>query len=331
MTSFSEPENAEPSFIFSRAVADSGTSAWMVATNAEPGEIPGTTRLFHLTSASSAVWERNDVSGWVVGLSAKPSDKEGVTLFALTDEGCVHTLTNGKIEVEDIPEAGLWKPTSRGRGALTSVRLVENHLFACGRAGQVYRRSSSGKWGRMDKGIVQAADVDIDKVLRLQDIGGPHENDLYSVMHVVRGNEMAGLVAHWEGSTWTLLDLPNVPALNVVYAEDESNVWIVGHEGALLCGNHKDGFSNLTANRSPHLFHALAVYQGEIFLASHLGLFRYDKKRGRIVKVRTDLDIEPGYMHSLESTGGVLWAVGLTDVLRFDGTRWERIDLPTWE
>ncbi len=108
----------------------------------------------------------------------------------------------------------------------------------------------------------------------------------------------------------------------------EERVWVAGLEGALLVGNHRSGFTDLTSKGTAHLFHDLTVYRGTLFLGSNHGLFRYDELGRRVVRVRTNLSPELACVHTVDHADGVLWCVGPKDIACFDGDTWTRIHHP---
>lgn len=272
-------------------------------------------------------WTKHDVSFWTVAL-ARYQERPDATpkLCALSEEGEVELAGGGKLSTERIPDAGLYGPTSKGYGYVSGIRQVGEHLYVCGGAGQVYKRLGPDQWEHMDDGLLQAPDVE-DRLL-LRAIGGPAEDDMYVAGDLPGRSGREGRLFHWDGARWRPVELPPVGGINAIHVESAQRVWLAGLKGALLVGDHRAGFMNLSGPRSPQLFHDLTLYNGTVYLGSNHGLFRYDAQRRRVVRERTGLTRELEYVHTVGHADGVLWAVGPKDIARFDGQAWARVDHP---
>jgi hypothetical protein len=288
------------------------------------------TRLYLYDARKDPPWSYHDVGAWTVAVEkhrAAPGNRW--TLCALSERGALERAGGGKVEVETIADAGLFRPGAAGYGYLSGLRDVGGTLHACGSGGQVYRRLQPGNWVHLDQTLLQPPGTD--DLLLLRAIDGPALDDLYvgGDLPGPRGRE--GKLFHWNGERWRPIPIPRVRGLNAIFVEDREHVWVAGIDGALLVGNHRDGFESLSPQQSAHLFHDVIVHEGAVYLGSSFGLFRYDAERRRAVRVRTGLPSEPSYIASLDAADGVLWAVGPADILRFDGKTWARIahpDLP---
>ncbi|WP_437313167.1 hypothetical protein [Sorangium sp. So ce385] len=311
------------------ALALSASSVYLSATFAAPGDYTPHTRLFLYDEGGAPPWTAHDVGFFTVGLEKQAAPGEDLALCALSLDGEVELRSARGAVIEPIPEAGLRRPTSKGYGFLTALRRVGDRLFACGSAGQVYRRLGPGRWAHADAGLLQAPPgVDFQDLVRPVDLQGPAEDDLYLAAQQLGPRGLEGSLFHLGGPRWRRLAVPPVGGLNAVHVESAQRIWVCGHEGALLVGNHRDGFRSVSRERSPHLFHAVAMYQETLYLGSNFGLFRYDLERRRALRVRTGLEQELRYIHTIEQAGGVLWCVGPTDIARFDGERWTRVHPP---
>ncbi|MEF2074933.1 hypothetical protein [Consotaella aegiceratis] len=121
--------------------------------------------------------------------------------------------------------------------------------------------------------------------------------------------------------------------LLAVLAESEERVWACGRNGNFLVGNHSSGFRTLDVlggiDGWPE-FNGMAMFQGKLYLSSYAdprGLLVFDGRRMEQVRSGLTPDIED--VSAVSAVGDeVLWVMGSKDLLRFDGTRWERIDFP---
>jgi hypothetical protein len=90
--------------------------------------------------------------------------------------------------------------------------------------------------------------------------------DVYAVGSVAGRN---GFIWHFDGTTWTQLDLPaeiaqdaagDIPQLFKVWGSDASDVWVIGAGGVVMNGNAADGFALVDSPTDDLLFtvHATA-------------------------------------------------------------------------
>lgn len=176
----------------------------------------------------------------------------------------------------------------------------------------------------MDDGVLQPPNVE-DRLL-LADIHGSAEDDIYICGGIPGAYGLEGRLYHWDGKQWTSLTLPTTERLTALYVEDANTVWICGANGTLLRGNRKAGFKDLSTVDDNQLFTSLTRFNGQIYLASNLGLFVFDGKK--IAPVHTGLTPELQDANVVDAVDGVLWSIGTKDIAKFDGTLWVRIDHP---
>ena len=236
---------------------------------------------------------------------------------------------------EKIPGAGIATKDSKYWGRMSYLGLIGAHLYACGDGGQVYKRVGadfgSGRWEHLDTSLLQDPKVRTEALLKNPKsreadkkvyfcVNGPHEEEIY-----VCGTK--GTILAWNGSSFASLPPVTDAALVKILVEDERRIWICGREGVLLRGNRHDGFRSVTMSSGRQLFTSITSYDGRIYLASNAdprGLFVYH--RGRLDRVWSGLKPDILDVHTVDSSEGVLWVVGSKDIVRFDGTHWERID-----
>ncbi len=279
------------------------------------------TRLYHFDAQTRQPWSFHDVGFWTTALEKFRLDPDGPwTLCALSERGEIELASCGKAVMETIADAGLYRPGSAGYGYLSNLREIDGHLHACGVAGQVYKRLGPDRWVHMDDGLLQP--VEVEDCLLLNAIDGNAEDDLYVAGSLPGASGYEGCLFHWDGARWRRLDLPRVGGLNVIFIENQRLIWVAGQKGALLVGNHRDGFNQRLRGGIPHLFLDLTIYRQAIYLGSNRGLFRYNEERGRIDQVDTGLAPEPPYVSTVQDVDGVLWAIGPDTVARYDGETW---------
>jgi len=231
---------------------------------------------------------------------------------------------------ERIPGAGLNLEDSVGWGYLMQLRQIGAHLYACGDGGQVYKRTGLNKWAHMDKGLLRDPS-DLDCPL-FSDINGPHESAIYAAGSMSSAGSPPFL-AFWNGKSWREIDVSSVAAgfLNTIFVESETRIWICGENGTLLLGNVNDGFKSLSTVEDNQLLTSVTVFKGKVYLGSNLGPFVYDPNRHSdgIRPLETTLNPPLEDVGTVDTKDGVLWAIGAQNLARFDGTNWQRIQIPT--
>jgi hypothetical protein len=286
------------------------------------------TRIYYFDELSSPTWSKHDEDFLVTEITPFFSTDEAAFHAILSAEGNVLYVSENAPIREKIPGAGVFSEGAAGWGYMSHLRQIGEHLYACGDGGQVYRRHGPDDWRHVDTGLLQTPPI-TDR-LQLNCIDGLTENDIYLAGDFPGPAGLEGRLFHFDGATWRPLAIPPVGYLNAIHIESAERVWICGENGALLLGNARDGFRNLSRVEDNQLFYSLTLFGGLLYLASNLGLFSYDPVRpdAGIREVVTGLTPELQDAHIVDACDGVLWSIGFKDIARFDGTRWERIHHP---
>lgn len=292
------------------------------------------TRMSVLDLTQSSRWRYHDYDDNIVSVHAYRMAKgelpDGSRYAALGKHGAVHfNERNEPTFKEVIPGAGM---TDGNFGGLMShLRLIDGQLWACGQHGQVYRRFGRDDWRRADEGIRvllnpsnEAQDIEgmLEKMTSapmLSCIDGSSNNDVYVV-------GLGGYMAHFDGAAWTRIDLPVDEHLEWVRCYGPDDVWVCGFNGTLLRGNARKGFKSLSGLDDHQTFVCLTKFNESVYLCAEEGLFQWNGKS--IAAVRTGLEPELQDAWRVDHVDGVLWSVGVTDIARFDGKDWQRIDHP---
>lgn len=292
------------------------------------------TRLSVLDLTQSSRWRYHDYEDNIVSVHAYRMAKEelpdGSRYAALGMHGTVHfSERNEPTFKEVIPGAGMLD--GNFGGLMTHIRLIAGQLWACGQHGQVYRRIGHDEWRRSDEGIrvllnpsEHTHDVEgmLDKMNTapmLTCMDGSSDDDIYVV-------GLSGYMAHFDGVTWTRIDLPVDEHLEWVRCYGPDEVWACGHNGTLLRGNASKGFNSLGGLNDHQTFVCLAKFNESVYLCAEEGLFVWNGKA--IAQLRTGLKPELQDAWRVDQVDGVLWSVGVRDIARFDGQKWERFGHP---
>lgn len=241
----------------------------------------------------------------------------------LTEEGDVMYLPPGHEAVtERITGAGLWSDDSEGWGSMIALTQIGERLYACGGGGQIYRRAKPGVWEHIDTGLLR--NKGDKKSISFKAIAGPNEQEIY-----VGGwhqNVNDGVLYCGDGRRPWKPVANDIRAVSSIHVERDDSIWACGRGGTVLHGNHVDGFKDVSEIDDTRSYVDIACYDGQVFLATETGLYLH--ANGKTRPIRTGLDPDHTDGHILRVANGMLWSIGYVDILRFDGTSWERIEFP---
>ncbi|MBB4130829.1 hypothetical protein [Xanthomonas sp. 3075] len=279
------------------------------------------TKLIVLDDATSTpAWGLQNLDDVVVDVCTfRSGTMDRPAFVCVSEEGKVWFHQKESV-IEDIPDAGLYKPTSRKLGYLGGIRQLGSELYAFGYAGQIYRRSAPGRWEPVDRGIIGVPGDHYD-VADLCLSG----NTLYAVTKL--GDR--GRIYSRSGDRWIPEDNPSGAWLNAIAADQDGTLWICGRNGTLLKGNAATGFSRVGAAGCTEEFLSVALFGGTLWLSSATSLYTWSSDR--LCRVDTGISPDLRSANRLQVADGVLWSFGYDDVLRYDGERWTRLICPGTE
>lgn len=238
-----------------------------------------------------------------------------------------------------LPDAGVMRGDALGLGYVNRIRAIGNALYVCGQSRQVYRfvpgtpEVLDGDWldfaGPMRQAPISDPPegdgdefdrwLDENDAIDLVDIDGSSENDIYAV-----GDECW----HYHNGRWRQLQLPTDEFINAIKVINANEVFMVGHNGTLLYGNARAGFTDLSSVDDNQNITSAEIFEGKLYLASNMGLFVYDPQVKKIEHCLSNLKPELQDAHILEAKDGILWSFGFKDLAYFDGNAWTRVDHP---
>ncbi|EJC85542.1 hypothetical protein Rleg4DRAFT_7429 [Rhizobium leguminosarum bv. trifolii WSM2297] len=276
------------------------------------------TRIIVLDDAQSkAEWGLENFDDVFVDVCTFRSETVDRPAFVcVSEEGKVWFQLKSRV-IEDIPNAGLYKPTSLKLGYIGGIRQLGSELYAFGYAGQIYRRSAPAAWDHFDLGIVGAPGDEYD-------VSGMCLSD--RTFYAVTRMGGKGRIYSRSGAMWTTEINPSGEWLNAVEADQDGTVWICGRNGTLLKGNATSGFTQVGDPECNEEFLSVALFRGQIWLSSATSLYTWSSDR--LSKVYTGLSPGIRSANRLQIADDVLWSFGYDDVLRYDGVRWMRFVCP---
>lgn len=198
---------------------------------------------------------------------------------------------------------------------LSQVRMVSNvggYAYTCGMDRQVFKREAPGVWvakhGSMPEQPSSAA------VFGFEAIHGLTEDHIYAV-------GWNGEIWHFNGDNWVQCDSPTQVILTGVVCADDGTSYACGQNGTLL--KTKDGeWEAVKNNVTLSNFWGLAWFGGALYVSSMDGIFVL---RGGELEPVDFGDFEPSSFYSLTHADGLLWSVGPSEILSFDGIDWKKV------
>lgn len=289
------------------------------AGESDPFDSP--TKIIVLDDArSEPEWGLEDFNDVFVDVcSFRSGAMERPAFVCISEEGKVWFHLENRV-IEDIPDAGLSKPTSLKLGYVGGIRQLGGELYAYGYAGQIYRRTAPATWEHFDQGIVGAPGDDYD-ITGMCLSGGM----FYAVTRMGGEGRIYSRDSR-NGDMWMTAVNHSGEWLNAIEADQDGNVWVCGRNGALLRGNATTGFTQAGDLECDEEFLSVALFREQIWLSSVTSLYNWSE--GRLSKVDTGL--LPGICgaHRLQVVDDVLWSFGYDEVLRYNGDRWMRFACP---
>jgi hypothetical protein len=234
-------------------------------------------------------------------------------LYCMARGGEINVQRKGGAAEEEIEDAG----TGRGSlGYVTRLRQIGGRLYACGVAGQIYRRGDDGAWSHFDRSVLDPQGPP--KALDLYCIDGTSESDIYAV-------GQRGLLWHFDGKMWTRLDSPTRSDINWVRCVSPSEVYLCGNRGGFFRGSRRDGWQDFSVEDMREEFWCVEHFRGGAYLAAISGVFAFDG--ARILRVESK-PFAPTQGHRLHAADGVLWSFGIDELSFYDGNAWAHVPHP---
>ncbi len=248
-----------------------------------------------------------------------PSNITSLAVLAGPTGQRVYALTKQNDIVQVFPRLGEAVRAGRqGGGRLLRLHSDGETLFAFGMNGQVLRLTADGEPGLFDEGLYHAERSP--HALQLRDMAGSG-----AWGHVVI--DAMGRVFERSAAAWKVVDLPVGVALEqVIAAARPGHFWICGDRG-LLFGYGEDEMTLIETGVTTG-FWGMAVFGGQVWLATFDGLYGLDLATGNFAPLDLGIDLAP-ICFRLDASAKGLLSVGPRDICMFDGDRWRRVRVPS--
>jgi hypothetical protein len=236
-------------------------------------------------------------SAVAICVAQRPAEK----MVAIGEDGDVFTYVGGQTADEVIQPRPI---------ALRGVGVVDGFAVACGMKRQVYRRVGEGSWTAMHAPVPGP-----DENAGFEDICGFGPNEMYAV-----GWE--GEIWQWDGTRWINRESPTNLILTGVCCAADEQVYICGQNGVLIRGRSESWELLVFEGMSEDLWD-VCWYRDKLYAASMNMVFTVAE--GRLEPIDFG-SVEARSFGRLTTAEGVLWSVGSSDVLAFNGETWTRLD-----
>lgn len=210
------------------------------------------------------------------------------------------------VETGNILVSGQFTPTEYRYGSFRSVTAIDGQAYAVGLRGMVYRYDAANLWSRFDVGLPPDFNIEA--------IHGYTSTDIYAV-------GFQGAMWHYSGQRWERIDLPTNVNLTSVHCAQDGYVYAGGHRGMLLKGRDNQ-WEVLDQNKVKEDLWSINWFENVLYASSLSALYRLDGNQLQAVDFGGDT---PRSFYHLSSAEHVLWSIGASDVMAYDGVQWARI------
>ena len=227
----------------------------------------------------------------------KPVEK----MIIMSPNGDVLTHVNGIVEMEHIHNVDI---------SLKGLAEISGYAYACGMKRQVFKRISDNTWMSMSAPVPEKRSG----VIGFEAISGFDENDIYAV-------GWQGEIWKYNGLEWIQKVSPTNQILTSVACADDGMVYICGRKGMLIKGKD-DQWEILSSNDNNDDFWDVHYFKGKVYVSSLSAIYEVVDDGLKMLR----LEDVPGTCMHLTSADGIMWSIGIQDLLSFDGEQWQRIE-----
>jgi hypothetical protein len=249
------------------------------------------TRFFMVTPEK---WVHISVEADIVS-AVFEDNANGKCWWLLGKRGMVYSLRPSGLTEQQIMDAG---PGPGKFGYLSSIKMINRKLSACGYSRQVYEYTGDS-WIHIDQEILL-------EEASLNDITG------YADVLCAVGND--GEIALRRDNAWTMINSPVKEHLYAVCTGDQGRFYAAGANGTVVMGDAA-GFTVLCTGGLDAAIWDIVYYQGRIIVSATGGLFVVED--GHLVPFHQQV----GY--KLSVVDDMLLSIGTDQIFSFENNTWE--------
>ena len=227
-------------------------------------------------------------------------------LLNASEQGYYAIETRNGVTGGDIIDDSLPCPNKPRLGGIRSVSSIAGTAYAVGLRGMVYRLDDIKRWTRIDEGLPDSFDI--------QAIDGFNASDLYAV-----GRD--GDVWHYNGKKWDKIGIPTNINLYAVKCSEDGSVYIGGLHGIFLRGRENE-WTTINHDSDSEDIWDIEWFNEQIYISTMYTISRLQGEKFEHIDFGDDA---PKSCYQLSVASGVMWSVGETDIMSFDGNNWTRV------
>lgn len=304
------------------------------------------TRMFVLNLETPPYWFHHEIPNKTVVSTCLRQNNANIkrACYSLTNQGSVEIFNSDGIIEEEIFTA---KKDAIRAGALSDIKFIGEHAYACGSGNQVYKKLTQG-WISISSSIQTQAiqklsdavsDISTQtKSLNIENsklISATKKLREYTILHCIDGlNEnniytcgTNGKIWHWNGHIWQDIKSGTKQHLHDIHCISDDTVLICGHNGTVIKGNHISGFKRLQIEKTKTNFWSICSFGNSIYLGSNNGLFTIADNK--IISCTTSPETPSFFsVQSIDVRDNTLWIVADKFILRYHANHWDIIEHP---
>ena len=235
---------------------------------------------------------------------------------ALPEDRWVFVADDGEVFVVGGGVEGFEEPISPESLAFFSgvKRVAPGRAFAVGPRRKVFVREGPGVWRRLVEGLPTGDAAQLE-TSAFSDIDGFTESDLYAC-----GGQ--GDLWHFNGRSWTRIDLPTNDTLWRVCCASDGVVYVTTGQRQVLAGRDSS-WVTVRQEVTDEALESVVDFQGKVIISTQSAL--YEVAAGALQPASLGT-IPPMHTYSHLAVGdGILVVAGSNDASSFDGSDWSVI------
>ncbi|ASY66749.1 hypothetical protein SJ05684_b57670 (plasmid) [Sinorhizobium sojae CCBAU 05684] len=309
-------------------------------------------------------WSRVDVKREIVDVCyATVTDSAEPIALALSNEGDVYTLLEGRTERSKIPGAGVLSSDAEGLGAVHTLVLEGSTQFVIGNSRQIYRRNNGAAWERLSADSSRADGYEAehfgkaistgDGRLLIEGVQRPYSpptaaqldptawksvspEQFLRMMQQQRAQRttrkrIQRLYMYSSGDL-SQVSIPDDSDIRGLYLDPLKRVWLTGVSGLILRGHPDTGFERLGFHGDVETLFSAAWFDDALILATDDGLRRFDGHKLTVVKPTLNSPLTnrnvpvPLKIQVFDDT--LMYFDAKHGVCRWDGETWQWFEIP---
>ena len=237
-------------------------------------------------------------------------EEPGRKVLSLCTDGLIHVATKDGYSWEDVDVAQRGQ-TPRPR--MFDIREVANCIYAVGMGGRVFKRYAPNSWIEMQQGVRMPTE-ELPESPGFLSIDGFDGKSLYTA-------GLDGEIWFFNGQRWRQIDSPTSLRLQRVRCLPQGIVYICGAGGVILQGI-EDRWSVVHQDATIKTLWGMEFFNGKVYFADNASVYVLEDDELSMIDIGNGEKIDARNLHAAD---GVLWSVGASSMVMYDGQNWTQI------